>query len=265
MLNPLDWAHNSDFFEWSEGVSVRVIDKLICFIHICICTHTYNICIYCPYVYHNMRWLLFISPGFGHKCTELSRWCHQTVGAQTSESTTSDALEKKCPKSARCDERTSGRKSDEHMSKPLMRSPKSRCYSARVYYSLWGSDGMHFYNYAGPQTKKKPAFAFLFWCIACCSFSILYRSIWYVYFIWGSTLSWTIEMLWHVTVMPAITGWFWWWVCHVSHIFPSWPTAGPGSAGRRWICHRIHAVDEEFGKHQEVQRKIFFLGDNSRF
>lgn len=65
----------------------------------------------------------------------------------------------------------SGRKSDEHMSKPLMRSPKSRYCSARVCYSWWGSEGIHFYNYAGPQTKKSHAFSFVFWCI---------QSVWFL-------------------------------------------------------------------------------------
>lgn len=270
-------GHKAQISEWRRlSQSHWQIDMF----HMCIRTHTYNTCIYCPYDYH--IWYDFYLYAYLRDLLGTNAWSfwQQHPSLMCFWKFRGDAtkqLEHK-PQSQRPAmpqtaqnlpdvTNASGRKSDEHMSKPLMRSPKSRCYSARVCYSLWGSDGMHFYNYAGPQTKKSHAFAFLFWCIACCSFSILY----------SMSISFEGQLkLNHRNVMKCYSHACHNWLILVVGLpcFPYFPVVAdhlqvlvPQASGEYVTeCHRIHAVDEEFGKHQEAQRKIiFFSRDNSRF
>ena len=184
MLNPLDWAQSSDFRVFWRRLSQShwQIDMF----HVYIRTHTHIIYVYIVHmtIIYDMNFIYMHISGI---CWAQMHGASGSLNIQVSWKFRGDAtkqLEHKSQSQRPAMLQTaqnlpdvtnaSGRKSDEHMSKPLMRSPKSRCYSARVCYSLWGSAGMHFYNYAGLQAKKNPAFAFLFWCIACCSFSILY-------------------------------------------------------------------------------------------
>lgn len=263
-------GHKAQISEWRRlSQSHWQIDMF----HMCIRTHTYNTCIYCPYDYH--IWYDFYLYAYLRDLLGTNAWSfwQQYPSLMCFWKFRGDAtkqLEHK-PQSQRPAmpqtaqnlpdvTNASGRKSDEHMSKPLMRSPKSRCYSARVCYSLWGSDGMHFYNYAGPQTKKSHAFAFLFWCIACCSFSILY----------SMSISFEGQLkLNHRNVMKCYSHACHNWLILVVGLpcFPYFPVVAdhlqvlvPQASGEYVTeCHRIHAVDEEFGKHQEAQRKIFFF------
>ena len=92
-----------------------------------------------------------------------------------------------------------------------MRSPKSRCYS------LWTSEGMYFTTMPAIKHGKAMFSPSYFGVLP-----PLFLSD--VYFIWGSTLSWTLGMLWIVMTCCSDTCHDWLILVVGLPPFPSWPS-----------------------------------------
>lgn len=216
----------------SEGVSVRVIDKLICFI--CVYVHTHIIHVYIVHmtIIYDMTFIYMHISGI---C-----WAqmHGAFGSNIQVSCVSGSFEV-MPRNSWS---TNLRVNDQRCPKlpkicPMWRTlqvenPTNTCPSHWCDLQNQGATVLEFATACGDQTvcisTTMPALKQRKAMLSPSYFGVLHVAP-LVFFIvclfhLRVNLSWTIEMLWNVTVMPAITGWFWWWVCHVSHIFPSWPT-----------------------------------------